>query len=63
MMELILDTANLKEIQECNDWYNIAGITTNPTILSREKMDFYSSLLSLPFVERNWEKELLYLVL
>lgn len=44
MMELILDTANLKEIQECNDWYNIAGITTNPTILSREKMDFYKLL-------------------
>ena len=40
-MELLLDTANLKEIEKYNDYYNIIGVTTNPTILSREKGSFF----------------------
>lgn len=40
-MELLLDTANLKAIEKYCDYYNIAGVTTNPTILSREKRPLF----------------------
>ena len=47
-MEIILDTANLEDIRHYNDYYNIAGVTTNPTILSREKdPDFWGRLLKI----------------
>ncbi len=36
-MKIFLDTANLDEIKEANSWGILDGITTNPTILSREK--------------------------
>ena len=35
-MELLLDTANLAAIKKYNDYYNIVGVTTNPSILSKE---------------------------
>lgn len=38
-MELILDTANVEQIKAGIEWYNITGVTTNPTILSKEKED------------------------
>ena len=43
-MELLLDTANLNEIRHCNEIYDITGVTTNPTIISREKSDFFETL-------------------
>lgn len=36
-MEILLDTANLAEIETYIKYYPIAGVTTNPTILSREE--------------------------
>lgn len=36
-MKLFLDTANLAEIREINDWGVLGGITTNPTLISKEK--------------------------
>ena len=42
-MELILDTANLEAIKKYCDYYNIIGVTTNPTILSREKGPFFET--------------------
>ena len=42
-MEILLDTANLEAIKKCNDYYNIIGVTTNPTILSREKGPFFET--------------------
>lgn len=39
-MLLILDTANTEEIKRLNDIFPIAGVTTNPTIISREKREF-----------------------
>ena len=36
-MELLLDTANLAAIKKYNDYYYIVGVTTNPSILSKEK--------------------------
>jgi transaldolase len=35
-MKLFLDTANAEHIREINDWGILAGITTNPTLVSRE---------------------------
>ena len=42
-MELLLDTANLEAIKKYNDYYNVIGVTTNPTILSREKGPFFET--------------------
>lgn len=40
-MEIVLDTANIKEIKKYCGLYEIAGVTTNPTILAREKEGFF----------------------
>lgn len=36
-MKLFLDTANLDEIREINKWGVLRGITTNPSLISKEK--------------------------
>jgi len=44
----ILDTANIEEIKEAIKFYEIDGVTTNPTILVREqKKDYFAHLLAL----------------
>ena len=35
-MRIILDTANLEDIRYFNEYFPIEGVTTNPTILSKE---------------------------
>lgn len=39
-MKLFLDTANLEEIREGVRWGVLAGVTTNPTLISKEDSDF-----------------------
>lgn len=39
-MEYMLDTANLKAIERSFDLYPMDGVTTNPTIISKENRDF-----------------------
>ncbi len=39
-MEYFLDTANLEEIKRINDIFPITGVTTNPSIIAKEKRDF-----------------------
>lgn len=39
-MQFIIDTAQLKAIARCAEFYPIDGVTTNPTIISREHTDF-----------------------
>lgn len=39
-MKLFLDTASLEEIREVARWGVLRGITTNPTLISKEKGDF-----------------------
>lgn len=46
-MEIILDTANLEDIRRYNDIYDITGITSNPTILAKEKAEFFPLLLEI----------------
>lgn len=38
-MKILLDTANLEKIRYFNTYYPIVGVTTNPTILSKEGGD------------------------
>ncbi len=38
-MRLLLDTANIEDIRYINTYFPIVGVTTNPTILSREGGD------------------------
>lgn len=46
-MEFLLDTANIAAIEKYNDIYNIAGVTTNPVILSREDGEFLPTLYKI----------------
>ena len=43
-MKIFLDTANFEEIKEAATWGILDGVTTNPTLLSKEKED-YKTLL------------------
>jgi transaldolase len=44
-MQLYLDTANLNEIREAASWGILSGVTTNPTLIAREKgADFRSTI-------------------
>jgi len=38
-MKLFLDTANIEEIREINRWGVLGGVTTNPSLISRENDD------------------------
>lgn len=39
-MKLFLDTANLEEIKEIAAWGVLNGVTTNPTLVAKEGIDF-----------------------
>ena len=39
-MQYIIDSADTKAIRRCIEYFPVAGVTTNPTIISREKTDF-----------------------
>ena len=39
-MKIFIDTANIDEIKKANEWGIIDGVTTNPTLVSREGKDF-----------------------
>lgn len=40
-MKFFIDTANINEIREANDWGVIAGVTTNPSLIAKEGRDFH----------------------
>ena len=40
-MKLFIDTANIDEIKEANDWGVISGVTTNPSLVAKEGRDFH----------------------
>lgn len=39
-MKIFIDTANLEKIKEANSWGIVDGVTTNPSLVSKENMDF-----------------------
>ena len=41
-MIYILDTADLTAIKHCNEFYPLAGVTTNPSIISKANTEFWS---------------------
>jgi transaldolase len=43
-MKLWLDTGSLDEIREINRWGILSGITTNPSLIGKEKMPFETHL-------------------
>ncbi|MBR5783412.1 MAG: fructose-6-phosphate aldolase [Clostridia bacterium] len=40
-MEYILDTADIQAIKHCNEFYPLAGVTTNPSIIAKENRNFW----------------------
>ncbi len=56
-MRIILDTANLDDIRYFNEHFPIEGVTTNPTILSKEGGDIVSHLKEIRAIIGE-EKEL-----
>ena len=44
-MQIYLDTANINEIREAASWGILSGVTTNPTLISKEKgVDFQTTI-------------------
>ncbi|WP_129630216.1 fructose-6-phosphate aldolase [Candidatus Oscillochloris fontis] len=47
-MQLFLDTANVSEIREAASWGILSGVTTNPTLIAKEKgVDFKSVITEI----------------
>ena len=44
MMKFFLDTANVEDIKEINSLGVIAGVTTNPSLIAKEKRDLVETL-------------------
>lgn len=43
-MKIFLDTANIDEIKEAFSWGILDGVTTNPSLVAKEKKDFFKLL-------------------
>ncbi|TCP23002.1 transaldolase [Scopulibacillus darangshiensis] len=43
-MKFFIDTANVNEIKEINELGVLAGVTTNPTLVAKENVDFHDRL-------------------
>ncbi|MEF9945481.1 MAG: fructose-6-phosphate aldolase [Lachnospiraceae bacterium] len=52
-MEILLDTGNLEDIKKYSRIYNIVGVTTNPTIVSREHTEFFPLLYKIKEIIGN----------
>lgn len=46
-MLYLIDTANLEAIKKAYNFYPMSGVTTNPTIIAKEKTNFISLLKSI----------------
>lgn len=46
-MKIFLDTANIEEIREAMSWGVLDGVTTNPSLVSKENLDFKTLLLEI----------------
>ncbi|MDV2685191.1 transaldolase family protein [Alkalihalophilus lindianensis] len=43
-MKILIDSANIHSIKQLSDYYQIEGVTTNPTILAKEQSDYLQQL-------------------
>ncbi len=46
-MKFFIDTANIEEIKKANDMGVIAGVTTNPSLIAKEKKDYAKTLAEI----------------
>lgn len=46
-MELYIDTANLDEIKKANDLGVLDGVTTNPSLIAKEGVDYFKRLAEI----------------
>lgn len=46
-MDLYIDTANLDEIKQANDMGVLDGVTTNPSLIAKEKTDYVKRLAEI----------------
>ncbi|MHA2202634.1 MAG: fructose-6-phosphate aldolase [Candidatus Hodarchaeales archaeon] len=46
-MKIFIDTANVEQIKKAAKWGIIDGVTTNPTLIAREKRDFKSLVMEI----------------
>ena len=46
-MQYLIDTGNLEEIRHCNEFYPLDGVTTNPTLVAKEKAEFWAHLKAI----------------
>ncbi|MBC8202794.1 MAG: fructose-6-phosphate aldolase [Planctomycetes bacterium] len=46
-MELYIDTANIQEIRDAADLGVLDGVTTNPSLIAREGVDFHSRMAEI----------------
>jgi fructose-6-phosphate aldolase 2 len=46
-MLYLLDTADVREIARCFDLFPVAGVTTNPTLIAKERRPFYDILTDI----------------
>ena len=56
-MKYLIDTGNLEAIKRINEFYPVEGVTTNPTLVSKEKTNFWTLIKSIREVIGK-EKEL-----
>lgn len=49
-MKFFIDTANIDEIREANELGVLAGVTTNPTLVAKEGVDFHDRLREITSV-------------
>jgi transaldolase len=47
MMQLFLDTANLDEIREGVSWGVITGVTTNPSLMAKERVPYRQRIMEI----------------
>lgn len=46
-MKFFIDSANVDEIKEINEWGVLSGVTTNPTLVAKENADFIERLRAI----------------
>jgi transaldolase len=46
-MKFFIDTANLEEIRTADEWGLIDGVTTNPSLVAKEKCDFKTRIAEI----------------
>lgn len=46
-LRIFIDTANVEQIQEINEMGFLAGVTTNPTLVAREKRDYHQVITEI----------------